>query len=238
MLIGFQVAIPVQGWPTSTERICSSVLIVTVSHQSTVPVMMRFVVGSKPGVFHSVPPTGPGQNEPWPTANVPSAFSIVRDRHAVEQLVGGEIVAIEVAILRCHRHQLLAAHGLMQDRRAGHVPVVPVLLHDLEVVLVVARLGVEHDDRVGEEVVAFACARGEVGGRIASRDVQQAVLDIERVRGPGPAAADGDAGRVVPGLRVERRLAHRAPDDVAFDLGDEKELPDDLAGLSVERARA
>ena len=61
MLIGFHVAIPVHGCPTATDRSLSSVLIVTVSHQSTVPVMMRFVVGSKPGVFHSVPPTGPGQ---------------------------------------------------------------------------------------------------------------------------------------------------------------------------------
>ena len=57
----------------------------------------------------------------------------------------------------------------------------PVLFHDLEMVLVVACLGVEYDDRVGEEVLAFACSQGEVGCRIASRDVQQPVLDIERV---------------------------------------------------------
>ncbi len=156
-------------------------------------------------------------------------------RHAVEQLVGGEIVAIEVPILWCDRHELLAAHGLKQDGRARHVPVVPVLFHDLEVVLVVARLGVEHDDRVGEKILAFARPRGEVGGRVASRDVQQTVLDIERVRGPGPAAADGNAWRVVPGLRVERRLAQRASHDVALRLGHEEELPDDLAGLSLER---
>ena len=81
-----------------------------------------------------------------------------RYRHAVEQAVGGEIVAIEVPILRCDRHQLLAAHGLKQDGRAGHVPVMPVLFHDLEVVLVVARLGVKDDDRVGEEILAFACS--------------------------------------------------------------------------------
>jgi hypothetical protein len=78
-------------------------------------------------------------------------------RHAVEPVVGGEIVAIEVPILRCDRHELLAAHGLKQDGRVGHVPVMPVLFHDLEAVLVVARLGVDYDDRVGIEIDAFAC---------------------------------------------------------------------------------
>src|SRR6476660_1540804 len=35
------------------------------------------------------------------------------DRYAIEQLVGGKLIAIEMPILRCDRHELLAAHGLM-----------------------------------------------------------------------------------------------------------------------------
>src|SRR5205823_1012812 len=105
-------------------------------------------------------------------------------RHAVEQAVGGEIVAVEVPILRCDGHELLAAHGLKQDRRARHVPVVPVLFHDLEVVLVVAGPGVEYHDRVGKEIRTLACPRGKVRRRIAAGDVPQSILDVEGERGP------------------------------------------------------
>ena len=93
-------------------------------------------------------------------------------RHAVEQAVGGEIEAIEVSIFRRDRHELLAAHRLNQDGRVGDVPVVPVLRHNLEMVLVVPGLGVEHDDRVGIEILSLARADGEVGRRIAAGDVQ------------------------------------------------------------------
>ena len=79
-------------------------------------------------------------------------------RHTVEQAVGGEIEAIEVAIFRRDRHELLAALRLNQDGRVGDVPVVPVLRHNLEMVFVVPGLGVEHDDRVGVEVLSFAHA--------------------------------------------------------------------------------
>src|SRR5206468_10654458 len=134
------------------------------------------------------------------------------------EVVGGEIVAIEVPILRRGRHELLAVYGLMQDRLAGHVKVMPVLFHDLRNVLEVARLGVEYHDRVGIQIYALARPRGEVGRRIASRDIQQPIFNVERVRGPGSGAAYGYAWRVVPGRPVQRRLAQRAADRVAFNL--------------------
>ena len=102
-------------------------------------------------------------------------------RHAVQLAVGGEIEAIEVAIFGRDHHELLAAHRLNQDGRVGDVPVVPVLRHDLEVVLVVPGLGVEHDDRVGIEILALARGDREVGSRIAAGDVQQPGLRIEGV---------------------------------------------------------
>ena len=54
------------------------------------------------------------------------------DRYAVQQSLGRKIKAIEVTVFRRDSHQLLAAHGLNQDGRVGDVPVVPVLLHNLE----------------------------------------------------------------------------------------------------------
>ena len=57
----------------------------------------------------------------------------------------------------------------------------PVLRHELEMVLVVAGLGVEHDDRVGVEIFALAHGDREVGGRIAAGDVQQPCFRIECV---------------------------------------------------------
>src|SRR5439155_8949288 len=101
-------------------------------------------------------------------------------------------------------------------------------------VLEVACLCVEYHHRVGIEIYALARPRGKVGRRIAARDVQQSVLDVERVRGPRPGTTDGNTCCVVPGRPVERRLAQRAADHVAFNLGGEEELPYDLAGLSFE----
>ena len=67
-------------------------------------------------------------------------------------------------------------------------------------------------------------------GRIAAL-----LFDIERVRRPAAAAADRNAGRVLPSRRIERRRAQRPAHHVALDLGNEEELPDDLAGLRLER---
>ena len=156
-------------------------------------------------------------------------------RHAVEQAVVGEIEAIEVPIFRRDRHELLAALGLNQDGRVGDVPVVPVLRHNLEMIFVVSGFGVEHDDRVGVGIVSLAHADYEVGGRIAAGDVEQPGFRVEGVGRPGPATADGYAGRILPRRCVERRRAQRSADGVALDFGNQKELPDDLAGLRVER---
>src|SRR6478609_8558955 len=90
------------------------------------------------------------------------------DGHAVELAVVGEIEAIEVSIFRRDRHKLLAAVGLNQDGWVGDVPVVPALLHNLEMIFVVSGFGVEHDDRVGAGIVSLAHADYEIGGWIAA----------------------------------------------------------------------
>jgi hypothetical protein len=61
------------------------------------------------------------------------------------------------------------------------------------------------------------------------------VFGVEGERCPDPAAADGYAGRVFPSRHVEGRRAQRSADHVALGFGNQKELPDDLAGLRVER---
>jgi hypothetical protein len=48
-------------------------------------------------------------------------------------------------------------------------------------VLVVPGLGVEHDDRVGVEILSLARADGEVGSRIAAGDVELASVRVEGV---------------------------------------------------------
>ena len=111
----------------------------------------------------------------------------------------------------------------------------PVLLHNLEMIFVVPGFGVEHDDRVGKGIVSLAHADDEVGGRIAAGDVELPGFRVECVGRPGSATADGEAGRIFPIRCVERRRAQRSADGVAVDLGNQKELPDDLAGLRVQR---
>src|SRR6478609_2934089 len=140
-----------------------------------------------------------------------------------------------MAVLWRERHDLLATRGLQQDRWRGHVPIMPVFFHDLEAVPVVACIDVENDDRVAVTVVALACSGDEIRSRITSRDVHQPVLDIEREGSPDASAGDRYALRVFPRRSVERRLAQRAADDVAFTLGHHEELPEDLAGLQIER---
>ncbi len=71
--------------------------------------------------------------------------------------------------------------------------------------LVGAGPGVQHHDRVGIEILSLAHFDGEIGRRIADRDVQESAVGIEGERRPGPAAADGEPGRVFPGRIVERR---------------------------------
>jgi hypothetical protein len=102
-------------------------------------------------------------------------------RHAIERLVVGEIEAVEVSIFRSVRHELLATHRLNEHGRVGDVPVVPIFRHELEMVLVVPGLGIEHDDRVGIEILSFAGGDCEVGSGIAAGYVQQRGLRIEGV---------------------------------------------------------
>src|SRR5215469_11492493 len=102
-------------------------------------------------------------------------------RHLVELAIVGAIEAIKVSVLRGDNHELLAASGLDQDRRVGDVPVVPVFQHNLEIAFVVTGLGIEHDDRVGVEIFSLAHADYVIWCGIATRDVEQPGLRIERV---------------------------------------------------------
>ena len=68
----------------------------------------------------------------------------------------GEIEAVKVSVLGRDQQEFLAALRPDQGRRVGDVPIVPVLRHKLEMVLVSPGLGVEHDDRVGIEILALA----------------------------------------------------------------------------------
>ena len=159
MLNGFQVAIPAHGCPIATDRSSSTLFGVTVSHHSTSPTRIRFVVRI---VGRAVPFRAPhrARAEMDLRAGRKDNGNILDPghRHAVEEAVGGKIEAIELSIFRCHRHELLAAPRLNQDGRVGYVPIVPVLRHNLVMALIVPGLGVEHDDRVGIGVVALSHA--------------------------------------------------------------------------------
>ena len=98
-----------------------------------------------------------------------------------------------------------------------------------------ARHGVEHDDRVGVEILALPHADPISWRGIAHGHVQFSGYGIERVRRPGRAAADRKSRRVSPGRRIELRGALRAAGPIALSLGHEVELPHDFAGFGVER---
>src|SRR6516225_4726871 len=90
-----------------------------------------------------------------------------RHRRLVEQLIVGEIEAIEETGLWRHRHQLLTACRPYQSGRVRNVPVVPIPRHNLEMTFVGAGLGVEDNHGVGKEVLALARADVEVRRRLA-----------------------------------------------------------------------
>src|SRR5271165_6116436 len=102
-------------------------------------------------------------------------------------------------------------------------------------VLVSAGLGVEDHDGAGEEIVSLAYAVVVVGRGIANGYIQEPSGRVQSRRRPGSPAADRNAGHVFPSRIVERRGALRPANDIAIGLGHEEELPDNLAGLGVER---
>jgi hypothetical protein len=69
--------------------------------------------------------------------------------HAVEPVVVGKVEAIKMPVLGRDQHELLTARRSNEHGRIGDIPIMPILRHDLEMVFVVSRLGVEHDDRLG-----------------------------------------------------------------------------------------
>src|SRR5580658_5618560 len=114
----------------------------------------------------------------------------------------------------------------------------PIVRHELEVILVSAGLAVEHDDRIAVEIRALTDVVGVVGGRIAAGHIQESGLRVQRKRSPGSAAADRRSRDVLPGRTVKRARALGPADRIVFGPGHEIELPDDFARLAVERIHA
>src|SRR5271168_2077486 len=114
----------------------------------------------------------------------------------------------------------------------------PVVRHELEVMLVSASLAVEHDDRVAVEIRAFPDVVGVVGGGIAAGHVQESALRVQRKRSPSSGAADRYSRNILPGRTVKRARALGSSDRIVFGPRYEIELPDDFARLAVERIHA
>ena len=92
---------PVKGWPIATAASFLSSWILTVSHQSTVPVMIRFV---RRIVARRVPFIAAHRTRAEMHVLADREIGAVvldrRHRHPVEQIVGGQIVTTKVTVLR------------------------------------------------------------------------------------------------------------------------------------------
>ena len=100
---------------------------------------------------------------------------LVDERRARQERAGGAIEHVEMAVaIGVHQQlPLLAApHAIHEDHVLRRVPVVAVVGRELIVPLALAGVGIERDDRIGEQVVAVAAHR-PIGhrGRIADRPV-------------------------------------------------------------------
>src|SRR5262249_20599498 len=120
------------------------------------------------------------------------------DRNPIEHLLRVEVEAVEMAVLGCNKHDPLAGGGRHYCGRTGHVPIVPILGNDLEMLLVGAGARIEDNDRVGVEIAAAPHCGLKVGRWIATRDKEQPRIGIERIGGPSSAPRDWLAARHVP----------------------------------------
>jgi hypothetical protein len=121
-------------------------------------------------------------------------------------------------------HRLAADLRVEQDHRVGAVVVPDVVVDLLEVPAMLAGLGVDRDDRGGEQVVARAQVADVVRRGVPGREVQKAQLRVDGRRLPDGSAA-GLVGVVVrPALVSDLTGAGHGP-----------EAPVHLAGLGIER---
>jgi hypothetical protein len=67
----------------------------------------------------------------------------------------------------------MAALAQEQHRRARYVPVMEIALHQLKMPAVCPGLGIQYDDRAGEQIIAWTGCLDEIRSGIAARDVQQ-----------------------------------------------------------------
>ena len=142
-----------------------------------------------------------------------------RRRSPIDHAVDSQIEAIEMTVFGRDRQERLAASGLNQGRRGGDIPVMPVLRHQLEMILVSPRLGIEHDNRAGIQIFPLTRTQRKVGRGIPARDVQEPGRGIEGVRGPCGTSRDRCVHTVRPTRHPERRLALRAASRIARRFG-------------------
>ena len=157
------------------------------------------------------------------------ALQHLRFRHRPDRLSRHTIEGVEPALLGALRDRLAthAIHGdVDQVRRHRRVVIPDVVMHHLEVPLPLARLRIQCDQRVAEQVVAGAMAAVFVHQRHADGDVDHSEVRIGGIRGPRIVLAHtfGAGCRAVrPGLRAELTR-----------LRNEVELPHLLARADVE----
>ena len=128
--------------------------------------------------------------------------------------------------LRDGRHAL-AVHGRLEERRLrADVPVVDVVMRELEVPDALARRRPQREQRRRVEVQARTAAAEVLIGRVAERNEHHVVHGVDRHRHPhaGPAP-------ILPAVQAPGA-------DVLFAVvRDDVEAPDFLAGDEIERAR-
>ena len=109
----------------------------------------------------------------------------------------------ERLLARQHRrlHRALADHDVAQHGRRGEVVVPEAVVNGLEVPAAFARLAVDRDQALREQVVAAAVAAVPVVGRRAGRQVGEAEFLVGAHQAPDVRAAGDSPGLVLPGVR-------------------------------------
>ena len=121
---------------------------------------------------------------------------------------------------------LAVLRRLDQRRRRADVPVVDVVVRELEVPLALAGRRLQHQQRRGVEVLAGPAAAVVLIGRVAQRDEDQVVHGIDHHRHPHAGSAPILPAVEAPGAEV-----------LVTGLRHDVEPPDFLAGEQIERAR-
>src|SRR5439155_14828557 len=119
-------------------------------------------------------------------------------------------------------------HGVEKNDRAGRVIVPEVVVHLLEMPGIFAGLGLQRENRGGEQIVPLAHRPVVVGAGIAGREIDQPELWIECRRIPDRASA------VHPGIALGRPAIAADFAGAGYRMGP----PQDLPGFSIERGQA